>query len=116
VTQHKLPSGMTVDLRDHHEFTGDDVQDVWDAITAPGPAAVRDMRLALVEKLVASCDRPEKYPVPFTPQVTRSLPADDYVELLSLVQDAYDLVNGRSVIPRIDDYADPTAPTAGGSE
>lgn len=116
MTQHKLPSGMTVDLRDHHEFTGADVQDVWDSITGPGAAAIRDMRLALVGKLVTACSLPEKYPVPFAPDTTRSLAADDYVELLSLIQDAYDLVNGRSVIPRFEEHADPTPPTADSSE
>jgi hypothetical protein len=107
---------MTVEMRDHHEFTGADVQDVWQAITAPGVVALRDMRLALVGKLLTSCSLPEKYPVPFTPETAMSLRADDYVALLELVEDAYKLVNGLSVIPRFEDYADPTPPTADSSE
>lgn len=118
MARHKLPSGIEIDLDDHHAWRGQDVQDVWESwgtVDATGAQAVLAMRLSLVQRMV-TWSSSETWPIPFTPEQTLKMDADDYVKVINLILPAYDLANGRSVIPRFEDYADPTRPTADSSE
>lgn len=108
-SEHKLPSGITVTLRSHRTLRRPDIQAVWRSVTDPdlfGP----QQHDALVMMLVVGCSD-ERFPVPLTPQALDLFDGDDYIALYTLVNDAYRLVNGLSVLPRPDDYQDPKAPT-----
>ncbi len=105
----KLPSGLTVTLRSHRDLRRRDIHRVYGAVTGDGPSRI-EMYDALIELLVtASSD--QRHPVPFTADVLEALDPDDYLALWGEIQDAYNLVTGRSVLPRVDDHADPTPPT-----
>lgn len=94
----KLPSGLTVTLRSDRSLRRSDIHQVWAAITST-ETAVPEMHDALIELLVtASSD--QRHPVPFTADALDLLDPDDYLALWSAVQPAYDLVNGKSPLPR----------------
>lgn len=113
-TRHDLPSGAWVEIRDYRELTGRDVKAVNRSITGSGARAVVDMRAALIEILVENWS--VAIPLPATAAAAEMLRGDDYVALEALVNDAYELVNGRSVIPNSDEHADPTPPSLDGTE
>jgi len=116
-TRHTLPSGLEIELRDYHELLGDDLQEIWNSITEDGAVAVGQMRRALAAKLVVSTSDPENWPVPFSAEQAGRLRGDDYYALtVKLMQPAFDLANGRSVKPVVDDHTDPTPPTTASTE
>lgn len=105
----KLPSGLSVTMRSHRALRRRDIHRVYGAVTGEGPSRI-EMYDALIELLVtASSD--QRHPVPFDADALEALDPDDYLALWGEVQDAYNLVTGRSVLPRVDDHADPTPPT-----
>ncbi len=110
--EHKLPSGITVTVRSHRTLRRPDIHAVWRSVTDPelfGP----QQHDALLLLLVTACSD-ERFPVPLTPESLDGFDGDDYIALYGLVNDAYRLVNGLSVIPRGGDgYQDPKAPTTG---
>lgn len=128
--EHTLPSGLKVTIRSHRVLRRADIHAVWAAGNRAeegvGGAAQHDK---LMELLVASCSDPERYPLPFaagTPArpATQDSPAvdaipgtldlldgADYTALYRLMGNGYRLVNGLSVVPDPDEYADPKAPT-----
>jgi hypothetical protein len=116
-TRHTLPSGLEVELGDYHQLLGDDLQEIWDSLTEDGTAGVGQLRRGLAAKLIVGTSDLEKWPVPFTPAQVGRLPIGDYYELVvELIKPAYELANGRSVKPVVDDFADPTPPTTPSTE
>lgn len=110
---HKLPSGITVTLRSHRTLRRPDIHRVWKSVTDPDLAGAQQHD-ELIRMLVTGCADP-RYPVPWTAETLDLLDADDYLAAYQAVGDAYRLVTGQSVIPRPDDYADPTPPTPASS-
>jgi hypothetical protein len=100
-----------LELGNHYGWLGDDVQEIWDAITTEN--ATRDVRLACLGKLLVSSSDPAKVSVPPLPGQIGALPGADYVAVINLppVFAAHDLVSGVSTVPDMDDSQDPKAPT-----
>jgi len=82
---------------------------VWAAGGAPGEHD------ALMEMLVIASSDPQ-FPPPFGTHVLDRLDGADYIALYRLVNDAWRMVNGLTVLPNPDDFADPKAPTAGSND
>jgi hypothetical protein len=113
-TRHTLPSGAWVEIRDYRELTGRDVKKVIASVTGRGAQYWVDQRAALLEILVENWSY--AFALPASSAATDLLRADDYVALQELMNDAYNLVNGVSVLPNSDDHEDPTPPTQDGNE
>lgn len=110
-TFHTLPSGLVIELGNHYDWLGDDVQEIWDSITTGN--ATRDVRLACLGKLLVSSSDPAKVSVPPLPGQIGALSGPDYIKVINLppVHAAHDMVSGRSTVPDVDDSQDPKAPT-----
>ena len=107
--EHKLPSGLTVTLASHRTLRRPDIHRVWASVTDPDMAAAQEHD-TLMGMLATAISDPS-YELPLTTESLDRLDPDDYLGLYRLVDEAYRLVHGLSVIPRQDDYEDPKAPT-----
>lgn len=109
--EHTLPSGLKVTVRSHRVLRRPDIHAVWAAGNNAEPgndaAAQHD---TLMRLLVASTSDLERYPVPLTAEALDRLDGTDYTALYRLMNDGWRLVNGLSVVPIPDDFADPTRP------
>lgn len=102
--EHTLPSGLKVTLRSHRTLRRPDMHTVWAAQDAPGEHD------ALMQMLVTETSDPA-FPAPFTTDVLDRLDGEDYIALYRLVNPAWRMVNGLTVLPNPDEHQDPKAPT-----
>lgn len=114
-----LPSGKVVEVRSHRTLLGTDVDAALGAQSGAGSWVrnVADVRAELIRRMVTEIE-PGRGGAPAldgTREATLSQRADDYRKLYTLVDDAFLLVTGQSVIPDYDEWADPKAPTAANS-
>ena len=112
-----LPSRKVVEVRSHRTLLGADVDAVIAAQSGPGARGVYDIYNALVARMVTELE-PGTAGTPVldsTVDAVLAQRADDYNRLHTLLADAYALVTGRSVIPDLDQWEDPKAPTGDGS-
>lgn len=111
--EHTLPSGLKVTIRSHRVLKRADIQAVWAAGANAKPgmemAAQRDK---LIELLATATGVQSGEPITMSADYLDLLDGADYIALYKLMNNAYRLANGLSVVPNPDDYQDPKAPTA----
>lgn len=109
-----LPSGKIVEIRSHRTLLGSDIAAA--LASQPGGAWMANsvaMRNHFICALVAEIE-PGRAGTPVLDGTEETLLAqrgDDYRALYGTVDDAIALTLGLSVIPDIDEYEDPKAPT-----
>lgn len=111
--QHTLPSGKVVEVCSHRTMTGDDGDAVICSQTGPGSRGVYDIYNTLAARFIKEIEpgRGGKPQLDGTVEAVKAQRIDDYNQLHGLVREHYALVTGRSVIPDLDEWEDPKAPT-----
>lgn len=113
-TRHTLPSGKVVEIRSHRTLLAADVEEALGAqVYDSWMRNVMAMRTVLVARTAAEVE-PGTGGCPAldgTVEAVRAQRADDYRALFPLVTPAMDLVLRNSVIPDVDEWEDPKAPT-----
>lgn len=111
--RHTLPSGKVVEIRSHRTLLGSDGAAVIAAQTGVGAQGVVDMHNALIARMATEVE-PGAGGAPAldgTVEAACAQRLDDWRRLYSLVNDAYALVLGISVVPDADEWEDPAGPT-----
>lgn len=117
-TRHTLPSGKIVEVRSHRTLLGAEVAAAIAAQTGDGMRSVVDVRNALIAALASELE-PGRAGTPVLDGTVAAVLAqrgDDWRVLYGLATEAWRLTMGLSVVPDIDGYEDPKAPTQATSD
>lgn len=112
-TRHTLPSGKVVEVRSHRTMDGNDADAAICSQTGPAARGVYDVYNTLAARFITEIE-PGAAGKPIldgTVDTVKAQRIDDYNLLHNLVKAHYDLAVGRSVIPDLDEWEDPKAPT-----
>jgi hypothetical protein len=112
-TRHTLPSGKVVQVRSHRTMTGDDGDHAICSQTGGGARGVYDVYNNLAAAFITEIEpgKAGKPRLDGTVEAVKAQRIDDYNLLHGLVKEHYALATGRSVIPDLDEWQDPKAPT-----
>lgn len=103
-TEHTLPSGLKVTVASHRTLRRPDIHKVWAAVTDSDlfKAQTHDALAGILATVAGK---------PLSGEDLDMLRPDDYLRVYTLMEPAYRLITGQSVLPNPDDHDDPKAPS-----